>query len=77
MAQRNSDLADDDRVAFRIGVHIGDVMVDGDDIYGDGVNIAARLEALCEVGGVCISGVAHDEVETRLAANFGNSARRR
>ena len=70
MAQRNTELADDERIAFRIGVHVGDVVVEGDDIYGDGVNVAARLEAIAEVGGVCISGAAHDEVETRLGLDF-------
>jgi len=70
MAQRNAGLADDERIAFRIGVHVGDVMVEGDDIYGDGVNVAARLEAIAEVGGVCVSGAAHDEVETKLELSF-------
>ena len=70
MARRNDGLADDERIAFRIGVHIGDVVVEGDDIYGDGVNVAARLEAIAEVGGVCVSGAAHDETETRLGLSF-------
>jgi len=70
MAQRNNPISDDLRIAFRIGVHIGDVMVEGDDLYGDGVNIAARLEAIADVGGVCISGAAHDEIETKLDLTF-------
>ena len=70
MAQRNDGLADDQRIAFRVGVHLGDVMVEGDDIYGDGVNVAARLEAIAETGGVCISAAAHDEVETKLQLGF-------
>lgn len=70
MAQRNDGLSDRERVAFRIGVHLGDVMVDGDDLYGDGVNVAARLEAIAEVGGICISGASHDEVEHKLELNF-------
>jgi class 3 adenylate cyclase/pimeloyl-ACP methyl ester carboxylesterase len=70
MAQRNVGLSDEERVAFRIGVHLGDVMVDGDDLYGDGVNVAARLEAIAEVGGICISGASHDEVEHKLELNF-------
>jgi pimeloyl-ACP methyl ester carboxylesterase len=70
MAQRNDGLADDQQIAFRIGVHIGDVIVEGDDIYGDGVNIAARLEAIAEIGGICISRAAHDEVETKLDLSF-------
>jgi class 3 adenylate cyclase/pimeloyl-ACP methyl ester carboxylesterase len=70
MAQRNNAIPDDERIAFRVGVHIGDVMVEGDDLYGDGVNIAARLEAIADVGGVCISGAAHDEIETKLDLSF-------
>jgi class 3 adenylate cyclase len=70
MAQRNDGLPDDNRIAFRIGVHLGDVIAEGDDIYGDGVNIAARLESIAEIGGICISRAAHDEVETRLELSF-------
>ncbi len=55
MATRNKDLSEDHRIAFRIGVHLGDVMIEDDDLYGDGVNVAARLEGLAEAGGVCIS----------------------
>jgi adenylate cyclase len=55
MADRNADTAEDERLAFRIGVNLGDIIVDGDDIYGDGVNIAARLEALAEPGGICVA----------------------
>ena len=70
MARRNNGLGDDDRLAFRIGVHLGDVIVEGDDIYGDGVNVAARLEGIAEVGGVCISGASHDQVEHKLELKF-------
>jgi TolB-like protein/class 3 adenylate cyclase/predicted Zn-dependent protease len=66
MAARNEDVAEDRRVTFRIGVHLGDVMVEDDDLYGDGVNVAARLEGLAEPGGVCISQQALDQVETKL-----------
>lgn len=59
-------------LALRIGVHLGDVVVDEDDIYGDGVNLSARLEALSPVGGVCISGVVHDEIRNRLDTEFQN-----
>ena len=55
MMGRNADVADDDAIRFRIGVHLGDVIVEGDDIFGDGVNIAARIEALAEPGGITIS----------------------
>src|SRR5215813_6136373 len=55
MAERNTDVPFDRRIEFRMGVNLGDVILDGDDIYGDGVNIAARLEALAEPGGICVS----------------------
>jgi class 3 adenylate cyclase len=66
IAGRNESLPEDRRIAFRIGVHLGDVMIEGDDIYGDGVNVAARLEGLAEPGGICISQQAFDQVETKL-----------
>src|SRR6266498_3331499 len=55
---------------FRIGINLGDVMVDGEQIYGDGVNIAARLEALAEAGGICISGVVYDQVKNKLILHY-------
>jgi TolB-like protein/class 3 adenylate cyclase/Tfp pilus assembly protein PilF len=66
MAARNEDIPEDHRIEFRIGVHLGDVMVEDDDLYGDGVNVAARLEGLAEPGGICISQQAYDQVETKL-----------
>ncbi len=66
MSARNEGVPEDRRMAFRIGVHLGDVIVEGDDLYGDGVNVAARLEGLAEPGGVCISQQAYDQVETKL-----------
>jgi TolB-like protein/class 3 adenylate cyclase len=66
MADRNAGLGDDRRIEFRIGVHLGDVVVADGDIYGDGVNIAARLEALAEPGGICLSRAARDQVLDRL-----------
>ena len=66
MAARNEEVPEDRRIVFRIGVHLGDVMVEGDDLYGDGVNVAARLEGLAAPGGVCISQQAFDQVETKL-----------
>ncbi len=66
MTGRNEDVSEDRRIAFRIGVHLGDVMVEGSDLYGDGVNVAARLEGLAEPGGICISQQALDQVETKL-----------
>ncbi len=66
MAARNENVPEDRRITFRIGVHLGDVMVEGDDLYGDGVNVAARLEGLAEPGGICISQQALDQIETKL-----------
>jgi adenylate cyclase len=70
VAARNRDLPERERLEFRIGINIGDVIVEGDDIYGDGVNIAARLEGLAEPGGVCVSGVVRDSVKNKLEAGF-------
>ena len=63
---RNAAVLQDRRMEFRVGVHLGEVRVEGDRIYGDGVNIAARLEALAEPGGICISRTVHDQVESKL-----------
>src|SRR6266540_2941208 len=56
LKSRNTELASDKRMEFRIGINVGDVIVEGSQIYGDGINIAARLEALADGGGICISG---------------------
>jgi TolB-like protein/class 3 adenylate cyclase/Tfp pilus assembly protein PilF len=64
--ERNSGRSADRRLAFRIGINLGDVIVEGDDIHGDGVNIADRLQALAEPGGIAISGTAYDQVETKV-----------
>ena len=66
MAQRNGNVDDNERIDFRIGVNLGDVIVEGDDIYGDGVNVAARLEGLAEPGGICLSGMVHDNIAGKL-----------
>jgi adenylate cyclase len=68
--ERNADEPEDRRIAFRIGVNLGDVMVAGDDIYGDGVNVAARLQQLAETGGILISGTVYDQVRDKLDAAF-------
>ena len=60
----------DSRIEFRIGVNLGDIIIDGDDIYGDGVNIAARLESLAEPGGICLGGSAHEQVRDKLDLAF-------
>ncbi len=70
LAERNDGVPEDQRVAFRVGVNIGDVIIDGDDILGDGVNVAARLEGLAEPGGVCISGDVYRQVEGKTDFAF-------
>ncbi len=70
MAERNKGAHRDSRIEFRIGVNLGDIIIDDDDIYGDGVNIAARLEGLAEPGGVCLSGKVHDELRGKLELGF-------
>jgi adenylate cyclase len=67
---RNADLPESRRMEFRIGVNLGDVIEDGDQILGDGVNIAARLESLSEAGGICISGTAFDHVKNKLNLGY-------
>ncbi len=70
MALRNADVPEDQRIAYRIGVNIGDIIVEDDDIYGDGVNVAARLEALADPGGVCVSRPVHTQVEGKVDLAF-------
>ena len=70
MAERNAETAEDRRIAFRVGVNLGDVIVEQDDIYGDGVNVAARLEALAEPGGICISRMVRDQIRDKLSYPF-------
>src|SRR6202035_1802388 len=70
MVDRNAEISEDKRITFRIGVNLGDVIIDGDDIYGDGVNIAARLEGLAEPGGICISRTVRDHIGDRLPYAF-------
>ena len=70
LAARNAGAPQDRRIDYRIGIHLGDVIPDGDDIYGDGVNVAARLETLAEPGGICISGAVHDAIGNKLPIHF-------
>ncbi len=70
LKDRNKELSKDRRMEFRIGVNLGDVVEDGDTIYGDGVNIAARVESLAEAGGICLSGTAYDQVENKLSIGY-------
>ncbi|MGH6952856.1 MAG: adenylate/guanylate cyclase domain-containing protein, partial [Alphaproteobacteria bacterium] len=77
MAERNARLPEARRLELRIGINLGDVMVDGDDIYGEGVNVAARLQALAQPGGICISRQAYEQVEGKVTADFGYLGERR
>jgi class 3 adenylate cyclase len=70
MGDRNAETPEDKRINFRVGVNLGDVIAEEDDIYGDGVNIAARLEALAEPGGICISRVVRDQIRDKLPYPF-------
>src|SRR6266852_6063665 len=67
---RNTQLPEARRMEFRIGITLGDVIVEGERLYGDGVNIASRLEGLAEAGGICLSGSVYDQVETKLALEY-------
>jgi len=70
MARQNAAVPQDARIEFRIGIHLGDVMIDENDIFGDGVNIAARLEKLAEPGGICVSDDAHRQIRGKVSAGF-------
>jgi adenylate cyclase len=79
MVERNAAIPVDERIEFRVGINLGDVIVEGEDIFGDGVNIAARLEALAEPGGICVSRVVRDQIRDKLPYPFedrGNRASR-
>ncbi|WP_157014644.1 adenylate/guanylate cyclase domain-containing protein [Mesorhizobium xinjiangense] len=70
MRRRNADVPEDGRIQFRIGINIGDIIFDDGDIYGDGVNIAARLEQLADVGGICVTQAVHDQVLDKVGLSF-------
>ena len=70
LAERNVSVPEDQRIAVRIGINLGEVIVEGDDRYGEGVNVAARLEQLADPGGICVSGKVATEVEKKLAFGF-------
>jgi TolB-like protein/class 3 adenylate cyclase len=70
MAERNASIPEDQRIVFRVGINLGDIIVEDADIHGDGVNIAARLEAISEPGGICISGTVRDHIGDRLDLAF-------
>ncbi|MFP6698196.1 MAG: adenylate/guanylate cyclase domain-containing protein [Alphaproteobacteria bacterium] len=70
MAARNRSVPQDQRIEYRIGVNVGDVMADGDDLLGDGVNITARIEALAAPGGINLSHTVHDQIRDRMTLDF-------
>ncbi len=76
ITEHNARWPEEKRIVFRIGINMGDVVIDGDDIQGDGVNMAARLEGLAEAGGICISGSVHDQVRDRLDLAFEDMGER-
>jgi adenylate cyclase len=70
LSSHNDELPEEQRMNFRIGINLGDVMLEGDDVYGDGVNIAARLQELAEPGGILISGPVYEQVRNKLSIGF-------
>src|SRR6266516_3587453 len=70
IAQRNTDVPEERRIEFRIGINVGDIIIEGGDIFGDGVNVAARLEALCEPGGICVSHRVREDTQDKLDIAF-------
>src|SRR3954454_24451433 len=72
MAERNEAVPQDRRMLYRIGVNLGDILIEGDDILGDGVNVAARLESIAQPGGICISSSAYDQVYGKVAVEFAD-----
>jgi TolB-like protein/Tfp pilus assembly protein PilF len=77
MVERNTHVPQERRIEFRIGINVGDIIVDGSDMWGDGVNVAARLEALAEPGGICISGRVQEDVHGRVDVAFEDMGERR
>ena len=70
MGERNVNVPENKRIEFRVGINVGDIVIDGGDIFGDGVNLAARLEALAEPGGICVSGRVQEDIVGRLPLSF-------
>ncbi|MCC8973772.1 alpha/beta fold hydrolase [Bradyrhizobium brasilense] len=70
MAEQNASVPSDQRVEFRIGIHVGDIIFDENDIFGEGVNIAARLEGICDSGGICVSAVVFEQVDRKIDVSF-------
>ncbi len=76
MASRNAVVPGERRIEFRIGINLGDVIVEGNDIYGDGVNVAARLERLAEPGGICISRPVHTQIKAKVEGSRRANAKK-
>lgn len=70
MAESEADVTDDHRIQYRIGINVGDIIIDGDDIFGDGVNIASRIESLCRPGEICLSSSVHEQIIGKLGLSF-------
>ncbi len=70
MAERNASVPQERRIEFRVGINLGEIIIEGDDIYGNGVNVAARLEGLAEPGGICISGTVYEQIENILSLRY-------
>ena len=70
LAERNAELSENRKMKFRIGINLGDVIAEEKRIYGDGVNIAARMEGLADVGGICISGTVYDAIESKIGLEY-------
>ncbi len=77
MLGRNADLPQEKRIEFRVGINVGDIIIDGGDIYGDGVNVAARLEGLAEPGGICVSGRVQEDTRGKLDIVFEDAGEQR
>ena len=73
IARHDADIPDDRRIQYRIGINLGDIVIDGDDILGDGVNVAARLEGLAKPGGICISGTVHEQLAGKMDIAFADA----
>ncbi len=77
MIERNAEVPENHRIALRIGINLGDIIIEGDDIYGDGVNVAARMEGLAEPGGICMSGTVVDHVKGKVELDFEDMGEQR
>jgi adenylate cyclase len=75
MAMRNAGVPEDKRIVFRVGVNLGDIIIDGDDIYGDGVNVAARIQEFAAPGGIALSDFAHHQVEGKIESAFEDAGK--